>query len=600
MGRDCCKGSPSEEANACNGNTHVHSQLADSTTTNALCLALIHENGADVVIFDASGHAKTFSNVVADVRDLCFSTHNYHTQANNNNNNAESLTPCFDEHGNHGVPEERCFCGVDTPHLHAHLREACDRSGSERALQILHPSETADALNICVSASMPKECNSAQIEKQLLQAKTTMRQMHAVNHDDHVDFLVHNVQTGELHLQHPCAACGSDDVHGTFQTVAKRHWQRQGKLGGEVSLHFFSVDKSRPFNVLEHLFDLESDRARTVDNLKPASMRNVSFVPPEPLEQSKSSPSLQETSVVRSTFVCTQICCSAEIPMINNILEHIAGVEKILINVPLKRVIVDHDASLLSATDLAKVLNQNQFGASIQSDGTTNMVAKEFGRSQFHVQHICCASEIPAINGIVQPLPGVSQVAINTTTKMVTVDHNLILITAQAIEAALNQAGFGASIRLDAGRQSKSASTFVRSTLLLEQGDITDTQDLAAFLKTYNSTQVETFKVDVPNKMITVAHNPFSLSAQEIADALSATTSVKAIVQEDGASSSAFSLPEFDENVDGLPTDEKFTWPKPTVVLSGLCWIISMLSYIGGNWYVKFVFDVRCACTASE
>lgn len=43
----------------------------------------------------------------------------------------------------------------------------------------------------------------------------------------------------------------------------------------------------------------------------------------------------------------------------------------------------------------------------------------KIGRSRFYIEKICCASEIPAIRSIVDPIDGVSGVMINVTTKMV-------------------------------------------------------------------------------------------------------------------------------------------------------------------------------------
>lgn len=65
-------------------------------------------------------------------------------------------------------------------------------------------------------------------------------------------------------------------------------------------------------------------------------------------------------------------------------------------------------------------------------------------RSTIHVKHICCASEIPMINSIVQPLKGVvaeskGGISISTTTKLVHVHHDPDIISAGDIVAALNR-----------------------------------------------------------------------------------------------------------------------------------------------------------------
>lgn len=106
--------------------------------------------------------------------------------------------------------------------------------------------------------------------------------------------------------------------------------------------------------------------------------------------------------------------------MINKVMEPLVGVERTMINVPLKQVTVDHDANVITATEIESILNKSRFGATLKRDGAAGVAAASGkGRSQFHVEKICCASEIPAINSILNPIEGVSKVQINVTTKMV-------------------------------------------------------------------------------------------------------------------------------------------------------------------------------------
>jgi copper chaperone CopZ len=622
--------SDADAATGCNSNHHRHEHdhhhhhhhhhSEDNSEESVLCLAVVRENGTDIVIFDASGVAVTFRlSSKQDLGKLCFQTHGSATVTGDD----RLLTPCFDEFGNHGVPEESCFCGVATPHIHAHLRDMCRiRAKQQRedqnmlASQILYPVQhDADDIGLIlpVSESMPKACNSLVIQQQFQerrdQAKSSYKDykssdarriLHPVQHDDHTDFLVHNAATGELHLEHPCNDCGSDDVHGRFQNVGKRRL-RHKSTSKDVHLHFFEVSPT-PFNVLEHfpdIFETRNDRVTAVEKLFQTPTRSKSsgsksclttFLPMELLEPHLSSPST--TLLARSILVCDKICCSAEVPMVRSILEGLEGMEKLLVNVPLKQVIVHHDPQRLSASDIATALNKNHFGATVKRDGGAEMrpadiQQQESGRSQLHVQHICCASEIPAILKILQPIHGVTNVSISTTTKMVQVDHIFGSVSAQQLVDALNQQGFGATLKFDAASVLlQPQSVFVRSTFTFDTQD-PDTKALTQLLKSYDRTQVETFVVDVPSKSMDVFHNPFCLSVQDIAAALFDRVGILATVSMDGAGISSWNLPEYKEAEDAALEADTPTYPRPTVVLCGICWIVSMLSYIGSNWYVR-------------
>lgn len=625
-------------------------QVEQDTKKPSLCLAVIREDGADIVIFDALGSPRTFSCKGDDTRKLCFSSHGNHLVD-------DLLTPCFDAEGNHGVPDEMCFCGVETPHLHAHVKDpkTCtaarlvmqqqqkqshqsspppqDGDILHLATQTLYPVHQEQLVQINVSEQMPKQCNSEELKQRLrdhqIQESHTgilhRRRLHKVKHDDHIDYLVHNAETGDLHLEHPCDDCGNDDVHGKFKSVGKRNLLKGGGVDADeiIELQFFEVSQ-RPFSVLEYLhdvFQIKSDRVAAVANIRRTNSRNKrmnygSFLPPELLDPPGGYPTLSKTNgkIVRSTIGCRGICCSAECPLIDGILSPREGVERVMINVPLRQVMIDHDPHVITATGMETLLQD--FGAAVKMDGGAdlqkhgnvggnhNKNAATIGKSQFHVQGICCSSEIPAIQTIVAPLQGVVAVTINTTTKTVYVEHSVWTISAQTIAEALEKSGFGAHIQVDAGAAarmtaSSSGKVFVRSTLKFEQTKA-DTDELSSYMQTtFGSSQVmESFLVDVPNRTIVVVHNAFALSAQEIARGLHQHAKIDAKVCYDGADPKNWIMPELaargndddEEDEDGLQKEEAFTYPHTTVILSGIFWMVSMLSLLGGNWYVLFSF----------
>jgi copper chaperone CopZ len=284
--------------------------------------------------------------------------------------------------------------------------------------------------------------------------------------------------------------------------------------------------------------------------------------------------------------------------MIESVLKPMQGIEKLRINVPLKRVLVDHDVDRITADEIAKSLHS--FGATVLRDGGDGVALPKslVGRSQLYVQNICCASEIPAINSIIGKLPGVKHISINTTTKLVYIDHVPTTISANDLCKALNKEHFGAEVRVDAAASlaaANSHSSFVQSTLILQNDVIeSDIEDLSTLLQSFvDSSKMEKFVVDIPAKNIVVVHNPFCLTAPQIAALVTESTTMNATVLIDGADPSRWKYPETlrekkseSDHIDGMEKDEKMTCPRVTVIISGVLWVISMLSLIGGKWYV--------------
>lgn len=618
-GSGCCGGDDKKPA-ATTNDAIANGSDDKPDTSHTKCLAVIRENGTEVVLFDVTGVPRSFT-YKGDAGKPCFSTHG-------NGQVDDLLTPCFDEDGKHGDPEESCFCGVDAPHIHAHKYDpkTCKDDSNKKNAQgetdlqflaqlTLHPmdknaassDEVEPLVNMAVSAQLPKQCNSKEISRHMsergLTQSVTRQRMHKVQHDDHVDYLVHDHKTGQLTLEHPCDSCGDTDLHGQFHPVGKRNIQGNS----EIVLHFFEVAPS-PFYILDHLsrlFDPNAERvvaarpARDDGHVRRVSRDDVSAGSKKTRRCCASGPCDQATPLlddmlkefedgktVRSTFTCTDICCASEIPVINEVLVPVNGVKKVLIDVPGKKAIVCHEPSFVSAKDIEDVLNKNGFAAEIACDGAVSQATgSTLGRSQFFVQKICCASEIPAINAIVEPISGVTKVSINTTTKMVYVDHDTEVVSATEIVDALNDNRFGALVRHDAAKDIRAQATaFVRSTFAFEPTSIPDIDTLKEFSGTFDPSQVEAFVVDVPAKKIRVVHNAHILSVGTIVAKLADEAGIEATIVVNGAESADWDFPEIEEELERL--DEVASRPSIPTILSGFFWLISMLSLIGGNWYV--------------
>ncbi len=246
-------------------------------------------------------------------------------------------------------------------------------------------------------------------------------------------------------------------------------------------------------------------------------------------------------------------------------------------------------------------------------------------QSSFDVQGICCASEIPAIRRIVKPLLGVAKVNINLMTKVVLVQHNVGEIEAARIAESLTDQGFPAQIRKDGAATIRflqqtpnnrgddaeesriksladtldriGKSPFVESTLIVEglrpdQVHWIEKAVTNAFIRQ----QVRAVYPSAISETIKVEHNPDLVSVSDIRDFLrrDATTEKKgsfhfpstAEVYIDGADTNLY-LPS-EEDYPGLPAiqrdqDGVFALMKKhhvNVVLSGICWILSMLSVL--------------------
>lgn len=174
------------------------------------------------------------------------------------------------------------------------------------------------------------------------------------------------------------------------------------------------------------------------------------------------------------------------------------------------------------------------------------------------------------------------------------VEHDLEIISADDICNALNGENFGAIVEHDASKEIKAADSFASSIFTITAGvcDHPTKVKLTGFLQTFGSKEVETFSVQTGRATISVVHNPLLLSADDIAIALAEKTQVEVQIEKDGKESMLWEFPEVSAADEVI--QKEIAKLRPTVVLSGVFWIVSMFSYIGGNWYAQ---DFGCMRT---
>jgi copper chaperone CopZ len=293
-------------------------------------------------------------------------------------------------------------------------------------------------------------------------------------------------------------------------------------------------------------------------------------------------------SIVRSTFTCKGICCSSEVPTILEILNPFEGVVLVKVNVPVRKVIVDHDCKFISASQIAKILTEESFETMIESDGgSSTKVAGVEGRSKFHVSQICCASEIPQIRSALEPLQGVKGLMVNVATKMVYVDHSTNDISADKINDALNDVDLGSTVKYDCYKDAGGfLSSFVMSKFsILPSSSDSSAADSKSYLKTFDKDQVEGYQLDKKAKTITIIHNPLLISAEDLKKSLLEKTGLKTNIEEDGNEGKIWEFPQTTDEEESKSTDGNTASSiRPSVVICGVFWIISMLSYVGGTW----------------
>ncbi|CAH8360220.1 unnamed protein product [Eruca vesicaria subsp. sativa] len=86
--------------------------------------------------------------------------------------------------------------------------------------------------------------------------------------------------------------------------------------------------------------------------------------------------SKKEKKLTKSYFDVLGICCTSEVPLIENILKSLDGIKEYSVIVPSRTVIVVHDSLIISQLHIVKALNQARLEANVRVTGETNFKNK--------------------------------------------------------------------------------------------------------------------------------------------------------------------------------------------------------------------------------
>jgi hypothetical protein len=169
------------------------------------------------------------------------------------------------------------------------------------------------------------------------------------------------------------------------------------------------------------------------------------------------------------------------------------------------------------------------------------------------------------------------------------VDHDSSKTSAQDICNALNEEGFGADVEHDHSQFTGAMSAFVVSNFSIDSSGVTSGKKIQSYLETIPKEQIQRFDINLASGQLTIIHNALFIMAHQLAQDVTEKTGIITEVKLDGNEEKVWEFPEPEE--EGISKETKSGCMEPTVILSGMFWVLSMFSYIGGNWYVNLQFS---------
>lgn len=301
---------------------------------------------------------------------------------------------------------------------------------------------------------------------------------------------------------------------------------------------------------------------------------------------------------VRSQLYVRGICCASEVPAVRKIVKPLNGVSKLQINITTKMVHVQHDASIISARDIAQKLSDEGFPSKVERDGQDLVGGKHHalhhGRTVIQVNGTLLEADVSKVQSLLSQLRGVSRVGVTKSDSQIHIDHDVYTVTSEQCKQALDSdfvcriestaeqsIGDAATLAFDAIRRSR----FVESTIHINGLDSRRIDAVETVLsRNFKETQVRAAYPNAVAGILKVEHDPEQASILDVCGILTAHGFKNAYVAVDGADACLY-LPEGGHSKRLSTSDDEPSLLKihTNVWISGIFWILSMVGYSEGR-----------------
>jgi len=352
-------------------------------------------------------------------------------------------------------------------------------------------------------------------------------------------------------------------------------------------------------NLEEKLVFVDHDAASTPDRLV-ETLKEMGYTARLENEDSL-DPAVGD--LVRSQLYVQGICCASECPSIKKIVKPLAGVSKLQINITTKMVYVHHNPQVIDVNEISMQLFSQGFEARVIKDGAARKpISASVGRTTLHADKVLVQRDISPIQQRLLPIKGVKRVGINVAESVVYIEHDVSVVSAQEISEKLqntcpNVVATNAQeeiVQRAATAMSVAPSKYVASTLSVTNLSLNHIKLLEKTLhQNYIRAQLRAFYPHVPSKTLKLEHDPRLLQVDSVVTLLRRVGLDASVIVDGAVEHLALPLMEdYDAPMYGGMDKDMQPYLHINVILSGFFWFLSILSYIGGNWCVLYLWIV--------
>jgi len=239
----------------------------------------------------------------------------------------------------------------------------------------------------------------------------------------------------------------------------------------------------------------------------------------------------EESGFMTTTIAVEGMTCGACTSAVEGGFKDIPGVKNFSISLLSERAVIEHDPELLTAEQIAEIIEDRGFGAEIIDSETTQQEkprassnpTSSVATTTVAIEGMTCGACTSAVEGGFKELEGVLRFNISLLAERAVITHDTTKLPAEKIAEIIEDRGFGAEIlstALETSAQGNGASSSTAQFKIYGNPDASSATALEAKLMTIPG--INSAKLSLATSRLTVTHQPTVIGLRGIVEAVEA------------------------------------------------------------------------------
>ncbi|OKL60238.1 hypothetical protein UA08_04814 [Talaromyces atroroseus] len=227
-----------------------------------------------------------------------------------------------------------------------------------------------------------------------------------------------------------------------------------------------------------------------------------------------------------TTIAIEGMTCGACTSAVEGGLKDVAGIQSVNVSLLSERAVVEHDASVVTASQIAEIIEDRGFGASILDTKSAEPAARQTSENSTQllsttvaIEGMTCGACTSSVSNAFNDVEGIVQFDISLLAERAVIVHNPEIVSSEKIASMVEDVGFDARVLSSLPHMGVAQKT--TKSLRLTLYGLDDSASASALEEKLRQKHgICSVSIDVSTSRATIVHNPTALGIRSVVEAI--------------------------------------------------------------------------------